>query len=463
MLSNLHFSISERRFFLRLFDVLFVILFQIFLIESELFDYKYFNIINENFYYWIATFVIYLLFFSEVFEMYNLKAQNDNYLVTRGVLLTSIFTTSFYILTPILSPSLPENRIQIIYLFFSVLSALLIWRFSYRFLIVSPRFQRRILLIGSTKSNLKTSKLIEVDGVDSIILGQFSFEKSKNQSDIKWFDFRKKNIQELIQELNISEVIVSNYDNESFEKIIDPQLAKVLLSGVRVTSFESFYEKLSLKIPMERFDSTFYNYISYNETKKDGLYEAFVRTIDVFAGILGLSFLACIIPFVTIINFFTNRGSLFYYQERIGKKGKPFRILKLRSMVTNAEKDGAVWASKNDTRITKFGKILRKTRLDEIPQFYNVLIGDMSLIGPRPERPQFVDELEKDLPFYALRHMIKPGLTGWSQVLFPYASTYEQQKIKLRYDLYYIRERSILMDFKIIIKTISTVVFMRGN
>jgi lipopolysaccharide/colanic/teichoic acid biosynthesis glycosyltransferase len=132
-------------------------------------------------------------------------------------------------------------------------------------------------------------------------------------------------------------------------------------------------------------------------------------------------------------------------------------------MIVNEEKNWAVWAAKNDKRITAFGKFLRKTRIDEVPQFWNILLGDMSLIGPRPERPEFVESLKDGLPFYAIRHVIKPGLTGWAQVMYPYASTIEEQEIKLRYDLYYIKSRGPFIDFKILIKTISTVLLFRGQ
>ncbi|MBL4644175.1 MAG: sugar transferase, partial [Flavobacteriaceae bacterium] len=135
----------------------------------------------------------------------------------------------------------------------------------------------------------------------------------------------------------------------------------------------------------------------------------------------------------------------------------------LRSMIKNAERDGAVWAEKNDKRITSFGKFLRSTRLDEFPQFINILKGEMSLIGPRPERPEFVHDLKDKIPFYAIRHVIRPGLTGWAQVNYPYANTIEEQETKLRYDLYYIKERNSFLDFKILIKTISTILFFRGQ
>jgi len=170
-----------------------------------------------------------------------------------------------------------------------------------------------------------------------------------------------------------------------------------------------------------------------------------------------------VIPLILVCNLFANRGPLFYKQQRVGKAGKLFNILKFRTMVTNAEVEGAVWASKNDVRITKFGKLLRHARIDEIPQFINIFLGEMSVIGPRPERPEFVEKLNKKYELFNIRHVIKPGLTGWAQVMYPYVNSFEDQLVKLRYDLYYIKERNLLLDFKILTKTISTILFFRGT
>ncbi len=200
---------------------------------------------------------------------------------------------------------------------------------------------------------------------------------------------------------------------------------------------------------------------SCNSNKR--LYKLFHRFLDIVISLTGLLLFLILLPFIFILNVFMNKGPLFYNQTRVGKNGENFTIFKLRSMVVNAESSGAVYAQKNDTRITKFGKFLRKTRLDEVPQFFNILKGDMSIIGPRPERPKFVKDLEEKVPFYAIRHVVKPGLTGWAQVKFPYAGTLEEQEKKLRYDLFYIKEQCILLDFKIIIRTITTVLFFKGQ
>jgi lipopolysaccharide/colanic/teichoic acid biosynthesis glycosyltransferase len=168
-------------------------------------------------------------------------------------------------------------------------------------------------------------------------------------------------------------------------------------------------------------------------------------------------------PFIIIGNAIGNRGKLFYTQERVGKNGKTFQILKLRTMVNNAEPEGAVFSTSNDSRVTPFGRFLRKTRLDEIPQFVNILKGDMAVIGPRPERPFFVKEIAEIMPFYETRHVIKPGLTGWAQVNYSYGESIDDSLIKLQYDLYYIKHRSIFLDLNITIKTISTILFYRGQ
>ena len=150
-------------------------------------------------------------------------------------------------------------------------------------------------------------------------------------------------------------------------------------------------------------------------------------------------------------------------QERIGKYGRPFKILKYRTMVSSSEADGISWTEEHDSRVTTFGRFLRNTRLDEVPQFINVLKGEMSVIGPRPERPFFVKELSQFIPFYETRHTIKPGLSGWAQVNHRYGSTVEDSLIKLQYDLYYIKHRSFFLDVNIIVKTLSTIIHYRGQ
>jgi lipopolysaccharide/colanic/teichoic acid biosynthesis glycosyltransferase len=188
-----------------------------------------------------------------------------------------------------------------------------------------------------------------------------------------------------------------------------------------------------------------------------------VRLLEILGAILGIVFGVIVLPFIFLGNAIANRGPLFYTQKRVGQNGAVFEIIKFRTMYKNAEKDGARFASVKDKRITKFGQFLRKTRIDEVPQFINVLKGEMGVIGPRPERPVFVQKIAEVMPFYETRHVIKPGLTGWAQVNYPYGATLEDGVVKLQYDLYYIKHRSLFLDLNILVKTFSTVLFYRGQ
>lgn len=194
------------------------------------------------------------------------------------------------------------------------------------------------------------------------------------------------------------------------------------------------------------------------------LYACWQRSLDgLFVLIMGVVFL-CLFPVIALCIYCDSRGPLFYTQERVGYLGKKFRIIKFRSMRTDAEATGeAVWAVKNDTRVTRIGRFLRSTHLDELPQLINIVKGDMHVIGPRPERPEFVTQLEQKLPFYQQRHSMKPGLTGWAQVKYRYASTDDEAREKLHYDLFYVYRRSVYLDIAILLRTVREVICHQGR
>ncbi|WP_457616870.1 exopolysaccharide biosynthesis polyprenyl glycosylphosphotransferase [Lutibacter sp.] len=458
--NNIHFSISERKLLLRVFDVIFAIDGIIFL--SLFSNFNYFDLNSPQIYIWGITLASYILLFSEIFEMYNLKVANDTYLTIRGTILTGVLTTIFYIFTPIISPVLPTNRIQIVYLFLAITVSITIWRFIYIKFIFSPKFFKRVLLIGPEQTIKTLVQSIHENAQDNDIVGYISTHKIEN-CEINYIDIYEEKLINIIKKLYVTEIVVETFDKYEIQQNLTPQLIKLFEKGYTITSAVNFKESLQNRVPESCLDNDFFSYIGFSKSQHNRLYLFAHRAADILVSIIGILFLVLIIPFVVIGNLIGNRGNLFYLQKRVGKKGKVFYIIKFRSMVPDAEKNGPAWAKKNDTRITKFGRFLRRTRLDEVPQFINVLRGDMGLIGPRPERPEFVRKLSKEFPFYAIRHVIKPGLTGWAQVEFPYASSKEEQSIKLRYDLYYIKERNLLLDLKIIIKTISTVLFFRGT
>ena len=457
--NNFKISISERKFFLRLFDVVFVFLGLNLL--SFTFNFHYFNYSNPQLLMWLITLALYILFFGQIFEMYVLRVASDRFLTIRSVILTALFTTFFYVLTPILTPELPENRLQIIYLFLVIVTALFLWRIGYQILIFSPLFFKRLLLIGSTERIKNIVALINTHAQDNYIVGYVSNTENE-QIKHDFFNLKNTNITTVVKKYQVSDIII---ESDTIEKLphISNQLIELFEEGYNITSIENYKEEITQCVPETRLNNHFYNHITFSKTYENRLYNAFHRLIDILIGFVGILSMLIVIPLVFLGNIIANRGPLFYIQTRVGKAGKLFTIFKFRTMVTHAEVEGAIWASKNDVRITKFGKFLRRSRIDEIPQFINILWGEMSLIGPRPERPEFVSKLNTQYALFNIRHVIKPGLTGWAQVMYPYASSYEDQLVKLRYDLYYIKERNVILDFKILTKTISTIIFLRGS
>ena len=257
--------------------------------------------------------------------------------------------------------------------------------------------------------------------------------------------------------------MVASPQAEGISAMLSNQLINLLENGVVIREYTQVYEEITHRVPVQHVDKDFYRYFPFSRSNQNKLYLFFHRILGLFFSVLGLSFGLLISPILIIGNLFANKGPLFYFQERVGRNGKLFKIYKLRSMVVDAEKDGAKFASKGDSRVTKFGRFLRKSRLDEIPQFINVIKGEMSVIGPRPERPVFVKQLSEQIPFFEIRHIIKPGVTGWAQVNTKYGESQDDALEKLQYDLYYIKHRSFFLDINIIFKTLSTIIFFRGQ
>tara|TARA_R110000751_G_scaffold105046_4_gene200895 strand:+ start:118116 stop:119510 length:1395 start_codon:yes stop_codon:yes gene_type:complete len=460
--SGIHFEISERKILLRLFDLLFIGL-SLFTV-STFFDFDYFKVYDQH-WTWFIVLAIYITVFGTVLELYDLQKSSRLDTVLGTVLLTTSVTVLFYLLTPFFTPSLPENRLQILYFYLAILFGLYFWRWAYITFISSPRFFKRVLLVGEI-SNIKTI----VDAFASAdpnykIIGFINCEISEKDT-IKYKglkEYEPSKMHQIIKDENISEVVIASYNSENITSNIYSDLITLLEKGFPIKEYTQVYEDITYRVPVQFVGKDFYKYFPFSRNNKNKLYLAYRRLFDILLSLVGLFLGLLILPFILIGNALGNRGALFYTQERVGKNGIPFKIFKYRTMVKNAEAAGAVWATKNDTRITAFGKFLRVTRLDEIPQFLNILKGDMSLIGPRPERPYFVDELSQVIPFYETRHIVKPGLTGWAQVKARYGSSVDDSLLKLQYDLYYIKHRGFLLDINIIVKTLSTVIFFRGQ
>ncbi|MGB9700950.1 MAG: exopolysaccharide biosynthesis polyprenyl glycosylphosphotransferase, partial [Thermodesulfobacteriota bacterium] len=222
-----------------------------------------------------------------------------------------------------------------------------------------------------------------------------------------------------------------------------------------------FTEHLAGKISVESLYPS--SLIFSNGFKGTAIFKRIKRGIDVLFSIIGLIIFSPICLLIAAAIKFESRGPVFYLQERVGEDGRIFKLIKFRSMREDAEANGPVWAIEKDPRVTKVGKIIRKIRFDEIPQMINVLKGEMSFVGPRPERPYFVEQLSKEIPYYYHRHAVKPGITGWAQLYYPYGASKEDALEKLKYDLYYIKNMSPFLDLMIILETIKVVLFGRGS
>jgi sugar transferase (PEP-CTERM system associated) len=239
------------------------------------------------------------------------------------------------------------------------------------------------------------------------------------------------------------------------------QLVRVKLSGVRVEEAHTLYEKLMGSVMLERLSPSWL--VLSEGFRKDVLLMSTKRLMDVTISLVSLIVLSPVLLLISLAIYLESGSPVLFRQERVGMKGRNFEILKFRSMRQNCEENGPVWAVKGDTRVTGLGRFLRRYRLDEIPQLVNVLRGDMSFVGPRPERPEFVQMLGEAVPFYHERHSVRPGLTGWAQIKYQYGATVEDAKTKLEYDLFYIKHLSIFLDVAIIFRTLQVVLFARGS
>lgn len=266
-------------------------------------------------------------------------------------------------------------------------------------------------------------------------------------------------IKDLIKRFSVDTIVAA--EDIADNKMLARVFFDVLPLGVRFINFPNFYEMITGKIPVFRINELWFleNFVRV----KNAWYERVKRVLDlVLAAALCVPFFI-LTPLIAGCIALDSRGPIFYRQKRVGKGGVSIEIIKFRSMIADAETGKALWADENDPRVTRVGTILRKTRLDELPQLINVLRGEMSFIGPRPERPEFVARLEKEIPFYQMRHLVTPGLTGWAQINFPYGASVTDAMEKLQYDFYYIKHRSLALDISILLRTIVVVLSGAGR
>jgi exopolysaccharide biosynthesis polyprenyl glycosylphosphotransferase len=284
------------------------------------------------------------------------------------------------------------------------------------------------------------------------------------QSDVKVnfdrYSLNRSEVSELLLDFNWQSVVIDPSYNVS-KKETD-NLVSLRLKGTPVLSLTEFYEKFWFMIPVHDISDDWFLQSQGFSMLGSPISMRVKRLIDLILSSVLLAISAPLVLFFGLLIKLTSKGPMFFAQTRVGLKSELFTIYKLRTMVIDAEASGAQWAAKNDSRITHLGRFLRQARIDELPQCWNVLKGNMSFVGPRPERPEFTKELSEKIPYYDLRHLVKPGISGWAQVIFPYGASAEDSLRKLQYELYYIKNQSLLLDLNIMLRTLITI-FQRSG
>jgi len=423
---------------------------------------------------WFITLSVVWWGFSNVFDIYDLALSASTTSILRNVAVATFLTTFVYVWIPWLTPRLNARAYAGVLIVLSEV-AIVSWRIGYAQALCRSAFWRRVLVLGTGDTARKL--MADLNGVSQAqdanpfrgtgyeIVGLVAAEDPLPQrasGDGVLGDFDQ--LVRLARRHRADEIIVALDD----QCTLSPPVFQVLLDcrelGLTVRPVVEVYERLTARLPVEYARDDLQALWDRKEIPSARLYLAIRGLMDWLFALLGIVALALLLPWVALGNALWSPGPLFYRQVRVGKGGKPFMLVKFRSMLVNAEQlTGATWSLNNDQRITPVGRWLRKTRLDELPQVLNVLRGEMSMIGPRPERPHFVGKLTQDLPVYRIRNAIKPGLTGWAQVRYEYADSVEDSRVKLEYDLYYIKHASLYLDLLITLQTLSVMLRLRGK
>ncbi|HWI41385.1 MAG TPA: TIGR03013 family XrtA/PEP-CTERM system glycosyltransferase, partial [Verrucomicrobiae bacterium] len=323
-----------------------------------------------------------------------------------------------------------------------------------------PGLARKVLILGTGPLANQMGAVIVASGAEYKLSGYVRCSSDRVEVPADNILADEGGLMDTVRREKAEHIVVSLSERRGVFPIHD--VMKCRLSGVDVMDAPTFYEQVTGKLWVENLTPS--SFIFSTGFRIGWLSRRCKRAIDVAASTAGLLFISPFLPLVALLIKLDSRGPALFSQERVGEGEKRFMLYKFRTMRTDAEAaSGAVWATENDPRVTRLGRFLRKSRIDEIPQLFNVIRGDMSLVGPRPERPEFVEKLKEVVPYYSERHFVKPGVTGWAQVRYPYGASVEDALEKLRYDLYYIKNFSLLFDLMILADTIKVVLFRRGG
>jgi len=426
---------------------------------------------------WWVSLVIVWWIVAHLVEAYDLAlaASAPHSMLTAGA--AAAVTAVVYQFIPYYTPPLTTRGLALLFVI-AATAAVMVWRGVYSVLFIQPAFETRVLVFGAglagralaraMRRGGETGSINPYHGTGYRIIGFVDDDPDKmNQVEALGAPVLggSRDLGRLAAELKPDQIVLAITHRNAMDETAFDALMTCRELGFQVTTMQAVYERILGRVPVDHIGRNITLVLPADDRGPgERLYGVIKRGADLLVAGLTLIPLGAIVPLVALLNLVGNRGPLFYRQVRVGQGGRLFSVYKFRTMVTDAEKEtGAVWARAGDPRVTPVGRLLRRARLDEVPQVLNVLRGEMSLIGPRPERPEFVDALAREIPFYRARHAVRPGLTGWAQVRYGYGSSVEDARIKLEYDLYYVRHAGFYLDALIWLKTLAVVLRLQGK
>lgn len=337
--------------------------------------------------------------------------------------------------------------------------ALVFNRLLVGWLLGADAFRRRIVVLGDGKRALRLKRLSEKPEAGFAIAEYIAMNEANAVIEGAIPRADVPDLGRLVDERGVSEVVLALEERRNSLPLKD--LLRVKTAGVHVNDFSTFMERETGRVDLDTLNPS---WLIFSDGFSSGraVSAALKRVFDVVVSMILLAITAPLIALFALLVKLDSRGPAFFRQTRIGLFGQPFELIKLRSMHTDAERDGAQWAAVNDPRVTRIGRFIRKVRIDELPQLWTVLAGRMSFVGPRPEVPHFVEGLEQQLPYYAERHMVKPGITGWAQINYPYGASIDDARHKLEYDLYYAKNYTPFLDLVILLQTLRVILWSEG-
>jgi sugar transferase (PEP-CTERM system associated) len=408
--------------------LLVTVIFQVCLYFFDLYD---LSVINTSFADWFSRIV-------QAFGIGCIVLAIFYYLIPDVVISTYIFWTSYIL----------------------ICLAIVLWRLLYFRILNRRLFSVPVVILGTGELAMDIAREIEGKKDSGYMVSAFvgTLPPTYNPNNAPVLSDSSE-LQERCRSHNVERIIVALGDRRGKMPVTD--LLQCKLQGVEIDEGITFFEAITGKIMVEKVKP---GWLIFSEGFRAGRIRLVIKRImDFVFSVSGILISLPITLLTALCIKLESPGPIFYRQERVGERGRHFSVIKFRSMRQDAEKHGAVWAMENDPRVTRIGSIIRKTRIDEIPQMWNVLKGEMSFVGPRPERPVFVEQLTEKIPYYSLRHAVKPGITGWAQVCYPYGASEEDALRKLEYDLYYIKNMSVFIDLLIVFRTVKTILFRKGS